>query len=143
MAIGKYIKPYLFKFKLFIVSIISLVVIFTMYNLHIFNYLNAYGLELYARYYRYPILDFIVPCSFFFVLSYVSKVMEKYRAFAVLENIGKFTLPIMAIHDLFINLQYKYGIRSKTIIFFVCVLVPYLIGRFVFNRIKLLKKYLL
>lgn len=143
LAIGYYGKKYLFNKKLLIASVAVLVIFSVTRATGISEYMNGFAIELWSHTYRYPLLDLLIPVSGFVILANLMKLIPEGIGSDLLSDIGKYTLPIMACHQILIYMLREQKIDQMLILWAAGVIVPYLFGKFVINKISILRKSML
>ncbi|MDU4478623.1 hypothetical protein [Clostridium sp.] len=137
-AFGYYFKQYIINKYIFLSSAILSMFFIIAIRLNIIDY----GLEMWAHNYKNFILDFVVPIVISIFIFNFSKYLEDVWGSNFIAEIGKYTLPIMAMH-----IAISRGI-IKTIIgrdynFFIFtilgVMIPYFIAKYILQKSKILK----
>ena len=141
LAIGYNLKKYIFDKRVLIGSVICVAAFFIIKAFDVIPYLRNFGIELWSHTYRYPILDFLLPCGIFVILVNLIKLIPEGRISTFLSELGKYSLAIMAMHQMTMHLlidEMKFtGVFLLTVI---STLVPYLIVKFVWSRIPGIKR---
>lgn len=137
-AFGYYFNQYIISKYIFLSSAILSVFFIIAIRLNIIDY----GLEMWAHNYKNFILDFVIPIVISIFIFNFSKYLEDVWCSNFIAEIGKYTLPIMAMH-----IAISRGI-IKTIIggdynYFMFtilgVMIPYLIAKYILQKSKILK----
>ncbi len=143
LAVGYYGKKYIFHKKLLVASIVVLILFTATRLTGVSEYVNGFAIELWSHTYRYPVLDMLIPVSGFIILANLMKLVPQGIGSDLLSDIGKYTLPIMACHQILIYLLREHNINQSIILWVVGVVVPYMFGKFVINKISILRKSML
>ena len=140
LAIGKYFKKYLFHKKVLIGSVICVAAFFAVHTLKLVPKWEEYGLELWSHTYKDPVLDFILPVGIFVILANVVKWIPECKISAVLADLGKFSLAIMAMHQMVMHIIIdEIGYYNVFVVTVIATLIPYLIVKFVWAKIPGIK----
>ncbi len=143
LAVGYYLKKYLFDKKVLIGSFTVLIVFVTVRIMGISDYVNGFAIELWSHTYRYPILDMLIPVSGFVILANLMKLIPDGKISDVLSDIGKYTLPIMACHQIILFFLRSIKMEQTLVLWAAGVIIPYLFGKLVINKIGILRKSML
>jgi len=140
LAIGKYFKKYLFDKKVLIGSIVCVVAFFVVHALKLVPAWEEYGLELWSHTYKDPILDFVLPVGIFVILANIVKLIPECKVSAVLADLGKYSLAIMAMHQMVMHIIIdEIGYYNVFVVTVIATLIPYLIVKFVWAKIPGIK----
>lgn len=136
LAIGKYFKKYIFDKRVLIGAIVCVAGVLGVHALHIIPYLDNFGIELWSHTYRYPVLDFIIPCGIFVILANLTKLIPEGKVSGILADLGKYSLAIMAMHQMVIKLMIeKCNITNVFLLTIIATVIPYLIVKFIWAKI--------
>lgn len=143
LAMGYYWKKYIFDKRVVIASVLVLTAFFIVRISGISEYINGFAIELWSHTYRYPILDLLIPISGFVILANLMKLIPEGTCSNLLSDIGKYTLPIMAIHQIILFLLRNAKIEQPLILLAAGVIVPYFIGKLIIQKVKILRNSML
>lgn len=141
LASGYYLKKYIFDKRVIIGSVICVIGFFVVRASGLIPAWQSFGIELWSHTYKYPILDFVIPCGIFVILANLIKLIPEGKANAVLSELGKYSLAIMAMHQIVIDVMVA-AMHITNIVFLTvgATLIPYLIVRFIWAKIPLIKR---
>ena len=143
MAMGRYLKPLLFRRWACAAAAVLLAVLLALRLLGVSAYLNGFAIELWSHTHRYPLLDFAVPFAGFVLLANLSRILPARGLGAALCSFGRYTIPIMALHQSVVQVCRAAGIENPLVLWVLAAGIPYLIGRFILENIPPLRACLL
>ena len=143
MGMGKYLKDWFFHKYACAASAAVLAILLALRLLKVSGYLNGFAIELWSHTNKYPVLDFAVPLAGFILLANLAKVIPAKYAGAALSDIGRYTIPIMALHQSIIQILLVNGITNYLVLWVAAAGLPYLIGKFVIAKLKPLRLLLM
>lgn len=136
LAIGYYFKKYIFNKWVLVGSLVSVVGFLVLRATDVVPYFRNFGIELWSHTYRYPILDFVFPCGVFVILANLVKLIPDGIVSKILSELGKYSLAIMAMHQLVMRiLREDFKLFNLWILTFIATLIPYLVVRFIWSKI--------
>lgn len=126
----------------------SIVVLFTLlYFFTDLSYVRGFGIEMWCHYNRDLVLDLVIPLAFFELLLSISIILDRHfiNVKKMLVELGKYTVPIMALHILVFRIVAKIiDVRIPWLITILGVLFPYLIAKYIYPILfREKKKFLL
>lgn len=141
LAIGRYFKKYIFDKRVVIGSVVCVVGFFVIRALDLVPAWRNFGIELWSHTYKYPVLDFVLPCGIFVILANLVNLIPEGKVSTVLSELGKYSLAIMSMHQMVMHIMMdEMKIRNVLIVTIVATLIPYLIVRFIWAKIPGIKK---
>ena len=139
MGMGKYLKDWFFHKYACIASAAVLALLLTLRLLRVSDYLNGFAIELWSHTNKYPVLDFVVPLAGFILLANLAKRIPARYIGAALSDIGRYTIPIMALHQSVIQILLVNGITNYLVLWVAAAAIPYLIGKLVIDKVEPLR----
>ena len=141
LAVGKYFKKYLFDKKVLAGSVICVVTFVVLHSLKLVPAWEEYGIELWSHTYKNPVLDMILPVGIFVILANIVKLIPEGKVSAFLSELGKFSLAIMAMHQMVMHIIIDIiGYYNVAVVTVIATLVPYFIVKFVWAKIPGIRK---
>lgn len=142
LAIGHYFKKYVFDKRVLIGSIVCVTGFLIVHGLNLVPAWSEYGIELWSHTYKDLILDFVLPVGIFVILANIVKLIPDGKVSAVLSDFGKYSLAIMAMHQMVIHILVDVlGLTINIVVLtIVATIVPYFIVKFIWSKIPGIKK---